>query len=81
MVAPEFTGLFGMELKATIIDIGELDDYQLPSLAMAPQDVQDSVKHAIRLDYVVSDSDQAESGTLTLPIYFTDGRYKILLVG
>jgi hypothetical protein len=43
--------------------------------------VQDNVKHAIKIDYVVPDSDQNESGTLTLPIYFVDGRYKILLVG
>ena len=81
MVAPEFMRLFGMELKGTIIDIGELEDYQLQALRMAPQDVQDSVKHAIKLDYVVPDSDQNESGSLAFPIYFVDGRYKILLVG
>ncbi len=81
MVAPEFTGLFGMELKGAIIDIGDLEDYQLQTLRMAPQDVQDNVKHAIKFDYVVPDSDQNESGTLTLPIYFMGGTYKILLVG
>ncbi len=81
MVASEFTGLFGMDLKGAIIDIGELEDYQLQALRMAPQNVQDSVKHAIKLDYVVPDSDQNESGSLAFPIYFVDGGYKILLVG
>ena len=81
MVAPEFEGLFGMELSGSIIDIGDLEDYQLQTLQMAPQEVQDNVKHAIKIDYVVPNSDQNESGTLTLPVYFMDGAYKILLVG
>ena len=81
MVAPEFTGLFGMDLKGAIIDINELEDYQLQTIQMAPQDVQDNTKHAIKLDYVVPDSNENESGSLTLPLYFVDGGYKILLVG
>ncbi len=81
MVAPEFTGLFGMELKGAIIDISELEDYQLDSLRMAPRNVQDNVKQAIKLDYVIPDSDQNESGSLTFPICLFDKGYKILLVG
>lgn len=77
MVAPEFTSLFGLELKGSIIDINELEDY----LQRVPRNIQNHVKYAIKIDYVIPDSEQKESGTLTFPVCFVDNRYKILLVG
>lgn len=77
MVAPEFTGLFGAELNGAVVDIGELEGY----MEQVPRDIKDNLKYALRIDYVIPDSDENESGTLTLPVYFVNGSYKILLVG
>jgi hypothetical protein len=81
MVAPEFTGLFGAEITASLIDIGDLNEDQLATLKTAPQDVQDSTEQAIKLDYVIPDSAEKVSGTLTLPVYSSPEGCKVLLVG
>jgi hypothetical protein len=81
MVAPPFKSLFGAEIKGSLIDIGELDESQRALLKTTPQEVQDGVKQAIKLDYVVPDSAENERGTLTLPVYCSSQGCKILLVG
>jgi hypothetical protein len=81
LVAPEFTGLFGTDITGSLIDISELTEDQLATLKKAPRDVRDNTRQAIRLDYVVPDSDQNEKGSLTLPVYCSPDGCRILLVG
>lgn len=81
MIAPAFRELYGMDLKASIIPPGELEEHQMHYVNMAPKSVRDALEWAVKLEYEISEGEGKVSGSLSFPVYSEGGAYKILLVG
>ena len=81
MIVPMFRELYGLDLKASIIPLGELEEYQMHYVKMAPRSVRDALEWAVKLEYEIIDGQEKVSGNLSFPVYFVDGAYRILLVG